>query len=38
MAGPYVKAEELHAMGRVKGLGAYVKTRDAFMNIPRISY
>ncbi|MBB5062103.1 flavin reductase family protein [Granulicella mallensis] len=37
-AGPYVKAEELHAIGRMNGLGAYVKTRDAFMTIPRISY
>jgi len=36
--GPYVKAEELHAIGRMNGLGNYVKTRDAFMNIPRISY
>lgn len=36
--GPYVKAEELHAIGRMNGLGAYVKTRDAFMNIPRITY
>ena len=36
--GPYVKAEELHAIGRMNGLGAYVKTRDAFMTIPRISY
>lgn len=36
--GPYVKAEELHAIGRMNGLGNYVKTRDAFINIPRISY
>jgi flavin reductase (DIM6/NTAB) family NADH-FMN oxidoreductase RutF len=36
--GPYVKAEELHAIGRMNGLGAYVKTRDAFINIPRITY
>jgi flavin reductase (DIM6/NTAB) family NADH-FMN oxidoreductase RutF len=36
--GPYVKAEELHAIGRMNGLGNYVRTRDAFMNIPRISY
>jgi flavin reductase (DIM6/NTAB) family NADH-FMN oxidoreductase RutF len=36
--GPYVKAEELHAIGRMNGLGNYVKTRDAFMNIPRIAY
>jgi flavin reductase (DIM6/NTAB) family NADH-FMN oxidoreductase RutF len=38
LAGPYVKAEELHAIGRMNGLGAYVKTRDAFLTIPRISY
>lgn len=37
-AGPYVKAEELHAIGRMNGLGAYVRTKDAFLNIPRISY
>jgi flavin reductase (DIM6/NTAB) family NADH-FMN oxidoreductase RutF len=37
-AGPYVKAEELHAIGRMNGLGAYVKTADAFLHIPRISY
>ncbi len=37
-AGPYVRAEELHAIGRMNGLGNYVKTRDAFMTIPRISY
>ena len=36
--GPYVKAEELHAIGRMNGLGNYVRTRDAFMSIPRISY
>ena len=37
-AGPYIKAEELHAIGRMNGLGNYVKTRDAFINIPRISF
>jgi flavin reductase (DIM6/NTAB) family NADH-FMN oxidoreductase RutF len=37
-AGPYIKAEELHAIGRMNGLGAYVKTRDAFLHQPRISY
>jgi flavin reductase (DIM6/NTAB) family NADH-FMN oxidoreductase RutF len=37
-AGPYVKAEELHSVGRMNGLGNYVKTRDAFITIPRISY
>lgn len=37
-AGPYIRAEELHAIGRMNGLGSYVRTRDAFLNIPRISY
>jgi flavin reductase (DIM6/NTAB) family NADH-FMN oxidoreductase RutF len=37
-AGPYVRAEDLHAIGRMNGLGSYVKTRDAFLNIPRISF
>jgi flavin reductase (DIM6/NTAB) family NADH-FMN oxidoreductase RutF len=37
-AGPYIKAEELHAIGRMNGLGSYVKTRDSFLNQPRISY
>jgi flavin reductase (DIM6/NTAB) family NADH-FMN oxidoreductase RutF len=36
--GPYIKAEELHAMGRMNGLGNYVRTRDAFVTVPRISY
>ena len=37
-AGPYIKAEELHAVGRMNGLGGYVKTRDAFVTVPRIPY
>lgn len=37
-AGPYIKAEELHAIGRMNGLGNYVRTRDAFLKIPRMSY
>jgi flavin reductase (DIM6/NTAB) family NADH-FMN oxidoreductase RutF len=37
-AGPYIKAEELHAVGRMNGLGNYVRTRDAFLKIPRLSY
>jgi flavin reductase (DIM6/NTAB) family NADH-FMN oxidoreductase RutF len=36
--GPYIKAEELHAIGRMNGLGNYVRTRDAFIAIPRISF
>jgi len=37
-AGPYVRADELHAIGRMNGLGSYVRTRDSFISIPRISY
>jgi len=37
-AGPYIKAEELHAIGRMNGLGKYVRTRDAFITIPRQTY
>lgn len=37
-AGPYIRAEELHAVGHMNGKGAYVKTRDAFFNIPRMTY
>jgi len=37
-AGPYIRAEELHAVGRMNGLGSYVHTRDAFLTVPRISY
>jgi len=36
--GPYIKADELHSIGRMNGLGNYVRTRDAFITIPRISY
>jgi flavin reductase (DIM6/NTAB) family NADH-FMN oxidoreductase RutF len=38
LAGPYIRAEELHAVGRMNGLGSYVHTRDAFVTVPRISY
>jgi flavin reductase (DIM6/NTAB) family NADH-FMN oxidoreductase RutF len=37
-SGPYILSEELHAIGRMNGLGSYVKTRDAFFKIPRIPY
>ena len=37
-AGPYIRSEELHAVGRMNGLGSYVKTRDAFVTVPRIPY
>jgi flavin reductase (DIM6/NTAB) family NADH-FMN oxidoreductase RutF len=37
-AGPYVLAEELHPIGRMNGLGSYVKTRDSFLTMPRIPF
>lgn len=37
-AGPYVRAEQLHAIGRMNGLGSYVRTRDAFLQMPRITF
>ena len=37
-AGPYVRADELHAIGRMNGAGNYVRTRDAFFKMPRIPY
>jgi len=37
-AGPYIKADELNSVGRMNGLGNYVKTRDAFVTVPRISF
>lgn len=37
-AGPYIRAEELHAIGRMNGKGAYVRTSDAFFHIPRSNY
>jgi flavin reductase (DIM6/NTAB) family NADH-FMN oxidoreductase RutF len=36
--GPYIRAQDLHALGRMNGSGNYVRTKDAFMTIPRISY
>jgi flavin reductase (DIM6/NTAB) family NADH-FMN oxidoreductase RutF len=36
--GHYIRAEELHAIGRMNGTGAYVKTRDAFFQMPRVKY
>ena len=36
--GPYILSEELHAVGRMNGLGAYVKTQGAFVQVPRIPY
>ena len=37
-SGPYVKADQMHAVGRMNGLGHYVRTRDSFFTIPRMSY
>ncbi len=37
-AGPYIKSEQLHAIGRMNGRGAYVRTRDAFFQMPRHDY
>ena len=37
-AGPYIFADQLHSIGRMNGLGNYVRTRDAFLTIPRISF
>ena len=37
-AGPYIRSQELHAMGRMNGQGAYVRTRDAFVTKDRIKY
>ena len=37
-SGPYVLAQELHSIGRMNGLGAYVRTEGAFLAMPRISY
>ncbi len=34
-AGPYIKAEELHLIGRMNGRGSYVKTAGAFFSMPR---
>jgi flavin reductase (DIM6/NTAB) family NADH-FMN oxidoreductase RutF len=37
-AGPYIKAEELLPIGRMNGLGNYVRTRDAFFTLDRVRY
>jgi len=37
-AGPYIRAEQMHAIGRVNGLTGYVKTRDAFFHLTRMTY
>ena len=37
-AGPYIRTEDLHALGRMNGGSNYVRTRDAFVKMPRIDY
>ncbi|HEU5352345.1 MAG TPA: flavin reductase family protein [Terracidiphilus sp.] len=37
-AGPHIKADQMHTIGRMNGLGNYVRTRDAGITIPRIPY
>lgn len=37
-AGPYIRTQEMHAVGRMNGQGAYVRTRDAFVTKDRIKY
>jgi flavin reductase (DIM6/NTAB) family NADH-FMN oxidoreductase RutF len=34
----HILAEDLHTLGRMNGGGHYVRTRDAFVTVPRISY
>ena len=34
-AGPYIRAEQMHAVGRMNGAGSYVRTRGAFFTMPR---
>jgi len=36
--GPYILAQDLHAIGRMNGLSHYVRTRDAFLEIKRLNY
>ena len=33
-SGPYIRAEALHSVGRINGLGNYVRTRD-FLHLER---
>lgn len=37
-AGPEIKAEDLHLIGRMNGTGNYARTSDAFMTMSRIPY
>jgi flavin reductase (DIM6/NTAB) family NADH-FMN oxidoreductase RutF len=34
----YIKAQDLHAIGRMNSLNWYVKTEGAFISIPRLNY
>ena len=36
-AGPYIRADQMHTIGRMNGLGNYVRTRAAFFQIPRLT-
>lgn len=38
LKGPYILAQDLHAIGRMNGTSNYVHTRDAFINITRLNY
>jgi len=34
----YINVQELHSIGRMNALNNYVRTRDAFLSIPRLNY
>jgi flavin reductase (DIM6/NTAB) family NADH-FMN oxidoreductase RutF len=34
----YINAQELHSIGRMNAQNNYVRTRDAFISIPRLNY
>jgi flavin reductase (DIM6/NTAB) family NADH-FMN oxidoreductase RutF len=34
----YIKAQDLHSIGRMNSLNYYVRTQDAFISIPRLNY
>ena len=36
--GPYIRAEEMHAIGRMNGQGEYVKTKGGFFHLPRMTF
>jgi flavin reductase (DIM6/NTAB) family NADH-FMN oxidoreductase RutF len=37
-AGPYIRAHDIHTVGRMNGGGNYVRTRGAIFELPRIPY